>query len=298
MKISEAFADYQRIGIRGRGCSANTDRAYEYTKRVMVEYFGDVNIRKLKLEDVSNFYLDLTEPRAGTAHQRIISKNTARAYVSKLRTVLRFCQKRGLKVVDPDEIALPRLEKKVARFVDYQQYEAFLKEIGRPRRGYSNLNRVRNVLICKMLFNTGLRVGELCALDRDSIRNRQFVVIGKSKDPRPCFITREIEKDVEDYLAMRHDNNPALFVANETGKRITPHNVQNVFRRTARATGLTKVTPHTLRHSYATRLLEDGVDIRYVAAFLGHQSLDTTRRYTHVRDFKMYQIYQNVIEKC
>lgn len=298
MRISEAFNEYRKREIKGRGGSINTDKAYQYTSRVVVGYFGDINIRRLKLDDISDFYLDLIEPRLGRVGQRLVSRDTAKEYVSKLRTVVRFCRKRGIHTVNPDEIALPKSEKKHARFIDTAQYRRFIEELAKPRRGYSRLNRERNVLICKMLFYTGLRIGELCALDRTTIRNRQFTVVGKSKDPRPCFITREIEGDIERYLSMRTDDNPALFIANETGERVTPTNVQRVFRRAARATGLPKVTPHTMRHSFATRMIEDGVDIRYVAAFLGHQSLNTTKRYTHVRDYKMAQIYTKVMESC
>lgn len=295
MKISEAFDEYRRREIRGRGCSPNTDKAYSYTSRVVTQYFGDVQIRKIGIDDISNFYLDLTG--GGAPSSRIVSKDTAKEYVSKLRSVIRFCRRRGIKVLNPDEIVTPKSEKKYARFIDCGEYRRFLEEIGRPRRGYSNLNRMRNVLICKMLFNTGLRVGELCALNRDTIHDRQFTVVGKSKEPRPCFITKEIEDDIEAYLRMRDDDNPALFISDENKSRVKPSNVQQIFRRTAHKTGMAKVTPHTMRHSFATRLIEDGVDIRYVAEFLGHQSLNTTKRYTHIRDYKMRQIYQTTIEK-
>ena len=200
--------------------------------------------------------------------------------------------------MNPDDIRTPRSEKKVARFLDLKEYDRFLKEAETSCRGYSNVNRTRNALIVKLLFATGLRVSELCALDRDSIKDRQFVVVGKSKEPRVCFITREIERDIQHYLAMRHDQDRALFVANQNGQRIKPHNVQRIFRNLSEKSGVWGVTPHTLRHSFATRLIEDGVDIRFVAAFLGHQSLQTTQKYTHVRDYKLWQIYQDKFEKA
>lgn len=297
MRITEAFDEYRKREIRGRGGSPNTDKAYQYAARVVVGYFGDIGIRRLSIDDISNFYLDLIEPREDMVGQRIVSKDTAKEYISKLRTVIRFCRKRGIKTANPDDIVLPRSEKKYARFIDCEQYNKFLKEVSRSRRGYSNLNRARNILICKVLFYTGLRIGELCALDRDSIRNRQFTVVGKSKEPRPCFITREIEKDIEAYLLMRKDSNPALFIANETGERVRPSNIQQLFRKVSCKPGMPKVTPHTMRHAFATRMIEEGVDIRYVAAFLGHQSLNTTKKYTHVRDCKMRQIYENVVDR-
>ena len=295
MKISEAFNEYRRLEVRAKGYSYNTDQSYGNAGNKTIQYFGDIKIRRLTADDISSFYLALVTPNS--AFLKTISKNTARSYICKLRMVIKFCRKHGEKTVNPDEIILPRGEKQYARFVDSDEYKTFMDEIGRPHRGYSNLNRERNVLICKMLFYTGLRIGELCALNRDTIRNRQFTVVGKSKDPRPCFITKEIEQDIKRYLSHRADDNPALFISNETGERVTPNTVQRVFRRVAKETKLAKVTPHTMRHSFATRMLEDGVDIRYVAAFLGHQSLDTTKRYTHVRDFKMRQIYTNIMER-
>lgn len=295
MKISEAFDLYRQQEIRGRGCSPNTDNGYYYACKVVTEYFGDANIKRITLPDISKFYLSLIEPCNGVRRQ--VSRNTAREYVSKLRTVIRFCRRQGLKVINPDDIKTPRPEKKQARFIVCDQYEKFLQEISRSRRGYSRLNRQRNIVITKMLFFTGLRIGELCSLDREQIHNRQFSVVGKSKDPRPCFITKDIEKEIDLYLSMRDDSNPALFIANENGERVRPGNIQRIFRKVSCKVGMPKVTPHTLRHSFATRMIEEGVDIRYVAAFLGHQSLNTTKKYTHVRDFKMHQIYQNVLEK-
>ncbi len=296
MKISEAFDAYRQQEIRGRGCSPNTDTGYYYASKVILEHFGDENIKKITLADISQFYLSLIEPNIGS--KRRVSRNTAMEYVSKLRNVIRFCRRRGLKVINPDDIKTPKPEKHQARFIVSEDYERFLSEISRPRRGYSKLNRQRNIVITKMLFFTGLRIGELCALNRDSIHDKQFSVVGKSKDPRPCFITKDIEQEIKRYLSMREDSNPALFIANETGERVRPGNIQRIFRKISAKAGMPKVTPHTLRHSFATRMIEEGVDIRYVAAFLGHQSLNTTKRYTHVRDFKMRQIYQNVLEKA
>lgn len=297
MKISEAFYDYRRQIIVGRNCSINTDRSYMYASRLFIKYFGDINIKKITERSITDFYLFITNDSAKLKGFRPLVNNTAREYISRLKSVIGYCYSLGIKTMNPAHIELPRPEKKYVRFIDQEEYDKFISAASRPSRGYSLLNRQRNALICKMLFNTGLRVGELCALNRDTIHDRQFVVIGKSKEPRVCFITEEIENDLKAYLAARQDDSPALFVSNETGERIAPHTVQSMFRRVAKLSNLPKVTPHTMRHSFATRLVEEGVDIRYIAAFLGHQNLDTTRIYTHVRDFKLKEIYENVIEK-
>lgn len=286
MKISDAFAEYRRIEIQGRGCSLKTDEGVKYAGVVAERFFGDVNIKKLGIKQINDFYMNL---------RSTVSQNTARDYLIKLRSVVRFCHNRGIHTIDPATIVVPKREKKQANFIDLQQYDQFYEEINRPRRGYAKINRIRNALIVKMLFNTGLRISELCALNRDTIRNRQFTVVGKSKHPRPCFITKEIEEDIQAYLEMRTDDNPALFIANETGKRVTPGNIQRVFRNAAKQMGI-RITPHTMRHSFATRMLSDRVDIRYIAELLGHQDLSTTHQYTHIRDYRLKEIYLSVVE--
>lgn len=297
MKISEAFYDYRRQVVAGRNYSINTDQSYMYVSRLFVNYFGDINIKRITERSITDFYLFITSDSAKAKGLHQLSQNTARGYISRLRSVIGYCYSLGMKTMNPARIKLPKPEKKYVKFIVQEEYDKFIDTANRPSRGYSLLNRQRNALICKMLFNTGLRVGELCALNRDSIRDKQFVVIGKSKEPRVCFITEDIENDLKAYLAARHDDSPALFISNETGDRITPHIVQEMFRRVAKLSNMPKVTPHTMRHSFATHLVEEGVDIRYVAAFLGHQNLNTTRIYTHVRDSKLKEIYENVIEK-
>lgn len=295
MKISEAFDEFRRREIRATGCSPQTDKGYMYTCRVVVSYFGDINIKKINSSKMSNFYLDLIEPRIESNKTRLVSRNTAAEYVSKVRMVIRFCRRIGVNVMNPDEIKTPKPEKKCAKFITAKEFKRLLDEISRPCKGYSKLNQQRNITIAKMLFTTGLRIGELCALNICDIKDGEFAVVGKSKDPRPCFVAKEVAIEIDKYLKMRVDNNPALFIANETGKRVTPDNVRRVFRRAACKTGMSGVTPHTLRHSYATNLIENGVDIRFVAAFLGHQSLNTTKRYTHVRNCKLKDIYEKVV---
>lgn len=282
MKISEAFAKYQKNEVMAVNYSLNTLKAYQNTAKIVIKYFGDQNIKKIKIEQINNFYLYLSDK---------MSKNTARRYITNFRSVIRYCRKCGLKVLNPDEIKTPREEKKVARFISEDEVKLFINAAAESRRGYSQMNRIRNVLIIKMLFSTGLRVSELCALNRNSIHNRQFVVIGKSKDPRPCYITEELQNLIEEYLALRTDNSDALFVSNLYGERVTTHNVQEIFRRISKKAGIGTVTPHTLRHSYATKFLEHGVDIRIVSALLGHQSISTTQTYTHVTDYLLKRTY-------
>lgn len=289
MKLSEAFKSYEDNEVIAMNYSINTLKVYQNTASSVIKYFGDISVKKLNIDTVHNYYIDACGK---------LSKNTARRYVTNLRRILKYCRLRGEKVMNPDEIRTPRAEKKVARFLDQEQVNRFIAVAGTPARGYSRLNLQRNVLIIRMLYESGLRVSELCNLDRGSIKNREFVVIGKSKDARPCYITKMVENDIEDYLKARDDDNPALFVSVQTGERITPHNVQEIFRRVSKRAGVGIVTPHTLRHSYATKFLNNGVDIRLIAKLLGHQNISTTQQYTHVTDRLLKETYQFTMENA
>jgi site-specific recombinase XerD len=288
MKISEAFAAYRKNEILALGKSPKTNESYVYAEKIAVAYFGNINIRRITADSVHDFYLWLLANHA---------MNTARGYIVNLRAVLAFHKKRGVYgVINPDSIKTPKRAKTEMRFLTREEFERFLVALASPKRGYSRLNRERNVLIAKMLYYTGLRVSELCSLDRTSIQNRQFSVVGKSKNPRPCFITCELDQELKAYLDGRTDDSVALFIANQTGGRVTTHIVQQAFRNASEVFGK-KVTPHTLRHSYATGLVTSGVDIRFIAELLGHQSLETTQRYTHVRDYRLKLVYENAMEK-
>lgn len=286
MKIHEAFAEYRRHEVLAMNYSPSTFQSYLNAEKKVIAHFGNIDVSAIDIDGVHELYLDMIHN---------CCSDTARSYLSKLRVVLRYCRNHGEKTIDPDEIKLPRREKKVARFLTDKEYTRFMSEISRSHRGYKNIDRYRNTLIAEMLFVTGLRVSELCALDRDSICNRQFVVVGKSKEPRVCFITRDVERKIDCYLSMRTDTNRALFVDQNTSERIKARNVQRVFRRVSKESGISGCTPHTMRHSFATYMIEDGVDIRFVAAMLGHQSLQTTQRYTHIRDAKLQQVYENAM---
>lgn len=283
MKISEAFANYRKNEVLAMNYSPNTYQNYQNAEKRIIGFFGNIDVTGITLDGIHDLYLDMVEG---------CCPDTARGYLSKLRVVLKYCRARGIEVLDPEEIKLPKQQKKYARFLTKEEYLRFMEEISRSHRGYKNIDRIRNTIIAELLFVTGIRIGELCALNRDSIKDRQFVVIGKSKEPRVCFITEKVERDLISYLAMRHDGNRALFVDSNTGNRVTKGNVQRIFRRVSKESGVVACTPHTMRHSFATYMIEEGVDIRFVAAMLGHQSLQTTQRYTHMRDSKLHQVYE------
>ena len=286
MLISEAFENYREIEVISRGLSTKTLESYIYAEKLVVEYFSDTDIKNITTVDVSKFYQYLCN------HQR---PDTARGNIICLRSVLKRCVRKGWLNLDVEDIKIPKREKRIINYLTESEVDRFIFVVGEKCRGYSNFNRLRNIAIVSLLYDSGIRISELCSLNRNSIKDRQFIVIGKSKNPRICFITEKTEQRIKDYLDLRDDNNRALFIANQTSKRITSDNIRKVFQNACDRSDFINVHPHTIRHSFATRLLDKEVDIRYIAELMGHESLDTTKMYTHFSNPKLKKIYENAL---
>ena len=190
-------------------------------------------------------------------------------------------------------MAIPRREKRTLDIPTEDEVEEFISILAMKRRGYCNANRLRNVAIGRLIFSSGIRVSEACSLNRNSIKNRQLTIVGKSRDSRICFIDSQTEKCIADYLKIRTDNNPALFISYQTEKRMTPGNVRNAFEAAcARSDGqFVGIRPHALRHSFATKMLNRRVDLRYIGDLMGHADLNTTKVYTHYTNPQLRAIY-------
>lgn len=296
MKLSEAFNQYIQIRIIGRGCSPRTIEYYRQNQRNTIKYFGDIKISKITPDVIAKYYVDLVETTLinGCHH----APGTARREIYTIKSVLGYWSRRGVKTTDIEDIEIPREQINPPRWLERYEVEEFIDTVCRPCRGYPRINIVRNELIMRLLFCSGIRVSELVALNRDSIRDGQFVVTGKSKEPRVCFITPEIGDLIDKYLEMRDDDNPALFVSSQQpDKRITTSTVRLIFRRNCRRCGIKGVHPHTMRHSFATYMIDNGADIRQVATLLGHQNIQTTERYTHIKNEGLRQIHMKIMAK-
>ena len=164
---------------------------------------------------------------------------------------------------------------------------------------------LRDRAIFELLFSSGLRVSELISLNRDSVNlaRKEFMVRGKGQKDRPVFVSDTAAEAIEDYLAERKDSLPALFLNNSKNqpavgtsgdyRRLTPRSIQRIVDKYVKAAGITKhVTPHTLRHSFATDLLMNGADLRSVQSLLGHSNISTTQIYTHVTDPHLKEIHE------
>lgn len=294
MKISEAFNDFAKSQVIAKGLSASTFAGYQNTCKAMTRYFGDIKVSKISLTDLEQFYIDLTETERvnGRKHH----PNTGRAFMAQIKTVWAFLGRRGEKVIDAAEIPLPKLKKSAPTWLEEDEVADFVNAVARPARGYPRVNRLRNALIVEMLFVTGLRISELCSLNRNSIRNKEAVIVGKSKEPRVVFITDSIQEKMERYLETRTDGNEALFVSEQTGgRRLTPSTVRLIFRNACKRSKFRGIHPHTMRHSFGTHMLTKGANIRAVAELLGHQSLETTKVYLHCKNADLKALHKKIM---
>lgn len=287
LSISQAFELFRLDEMLMKNRSPKTEESYSNACRLLVRYFGDVPVSALEASKVRDWRIHLRTWQ---------TSDTARGNVVCLRNVLRYLSSKSYGVMNFDEIPVPKREKRLIKYLDAQEIDDFIDAAGAPARGYSMELRMRNRAIVEVFAATGLRNNELCRLDRDTIRNRSFTVIGKSKDPRIGFINERAERAIGAYIALRNDNEKALFISPQTGQRITSDTVRRVFRNTSIRSGMDGVTPRILRHSYATLMLEKEVDIIYVGDLLGHQSLDTTKIYTHYTNPKLRRIYEKAME--
>lgn len=283
MQISESFDYFCRSKLLVSGKSPKTIESYQNAKKLFIKYFGNIDTKSITEKECLLFFEYLN------SYQKI---DTVRVNLICLRQVLRSLKMSELSDhFDPDSIIIPKRQKRTVNYLTKSEFIDFLNIACSNKRGYSRILCMRNRAILMLLFTSGIRVSELCKLDRNSIKNKVFSVIGKSKDPRLCFITDDTNNAIFDYLQCRNDNNPALFLSNY-GNRITPNNVRSLFSRVCKNSCFNKITPHTLRHSFATYMLDQNVHIIYLSEFLGHQDISTTKMYTHTNLQKLQQIYE------
>ncbi|MBF1034905.1 MAG: tyrosine-type recombinase/integrase [Candidatus Nanosynbacter sp.] len=306
MDISELVADFLESLEIEKGRSTKTIENYElYLARfigLITEDFESQEMIKpsdITPEVLRRFRLKLNRFSDNQNKERL-SALTQSYHLIALRGFFKYLAKRGIKSLDPSLIDLPRAAKKQVTFLHFDEIERLLAEI--PLDTESGL---RDRAIIELLFSGGLRVSELCSLNRDSINleRREFMVRGKGKKDRPIFIDKSTAECIEDYLNMRTDTLPALFLNNSANqqipstsgdfRRLTPRSIERIVQKYTRLAGITKhVTPHTMRHSFATDLLMNGADIRSVQSLLGHANISTTQIYTHITDPHLKEVHE------
>jgi site-specific recombinase XerD len=228
-----------------------------------------------------------------------ISRRTQSYHLIALRGFLKYLTKRGYKTLAADLVELPKLEQ---RSIDLISSDELARLLEAPNKEKDKEKRLRDKAIMELLFSTGLRVSELTSLTRDiDLKQDEFSVRGKGGKVRVVFLSNEARDAVKAYLDMRDDMDESLFVSVsrnksklDTNKCMDKRSVERIVKRYATLAGITKkVTPHVIRHCFATDLLSNGADLRAVQQLLGHANITTTQIYTHVTDKHLRDVHKN-----
>lgn len=273
MKISEAFEMYLLEYINMGGQSLRTIETHQYVCRTLVEFFGDIEMSELTIGMVSKWY----EHLAGRRRQ-----NTMRLYVIRLRRVLDHCRRKQIPALNPELIPVPKRIAPIPTFLTPEEVTRMIDHAG----------TLRNKFVIALFYSSGIRLSELIALNRGQIVNRKFTLRGKGDKVRLCFIDDRTEKLMGTYLKTRRDHCEALIVSFMYKERMTKTNIELLVRNAAKKAGITKrVTPHVLRHSFATNFLQNNGNMGYLKTLMGHKSMDTTMMYAHVVDNDLERQY-------
>lgn len=235
--------------------------------------------------------------RGGHKEAATLKRKTQNYYLIALRMFLKYCARRGISTLAADRIELAKVPERSLDLITAVELERLLKA---PNG--SDIKSLRDRAMLELLFSTGLRVSELCSLPRDLDLSRdEFSVRGKGEKIRVVFLSPTAKDALKTYLVQRADMDDALFVSlpisdlqpPTSDPRLTPRTVQRIVKHYAIKAGISKtVSPHTIRHSFATDLLQNGADLRSVQALLGHANIATTQVYTHVTDQHLHDVHR------
>lgn len=298
-KLKTDFLEYLEIE---QNRSQKTIANYDHYLTRLIDFAGDIEVTDIDSELIRKWRLWLN--RLGTNISDELQKTTQNYHLIALRSFLKFCAKRDIPAMTADKIELARTKRKQVTFLNEDEVQRLFEQTDT-----STLPGLRDRAILELLFSSGLRVSELVGLDRDHInlKRREFMVRGKGQKDRPIFISQDATKWLEQYLNKREDATKPLFVRYSGRKtvdlsgnfhRLTARSIQRMVSRYALLAGITKhVSPHTLRHSFATDLLMNGADLRSVQAMLGHSNISTTQIYTHVTDPHLKSVHERFHNK-
>lgn len=225
---------------------------------------------------------------------------TQQYHLIALRALLKHLQKNDVATMSPEKIELPKVPERQVEVLSRDELAQMFQAIDPTKR-----NGLRNLALLHLLYSTGLRVSEISNLNRKDVNltSREFRVVGKGRKARIVFLSHDAVEHVERYVESRTDNWQPLFVSNSNRsksdalggeeRRLQPQAIERIVREITTIAGIVKkVTPHTLRHTFATELLKNGADIRSVQEMLGHSSITTTQIYTHLTNKRLKEIHQ------
>ena len=300
-KLKREFLEYLEIE---KGSSLKTVENYDrYLSRLF--QFGKLKYAKdITDENVREFRLFLNRQKGIKVKgqsQATMKKNTQNYYLIALRVFLKYLIKRKIPALSPDQVELAKIKERSLDLITIDELDRLLSGPNGP-----SLKNLRDKAILELFFSTGLRVSELASLNRDlDLSKNEFPIRGKGEKVRVVFLSETARKSIKEYLAKRSDMEEAMFVnikqarpVNQTGlaclqSRLTPRSIERIEKYYAIKAGISKkVTPHVIRHSFATDLLQNGADIRSVQMMLGHSNISTTQIYTHITDKQLQEVHK------
>lgn len=280
-----------------RGRSLKTIENYERYLTSFLMASGAKKPQDITDEMIRSFRLWLNRQEAGMREGRreTLKKKTQNYYLIALRSFLKYLRKRGVESYAPERIELAKVSE---RTIDLLKAQDLQRLLAAPDG--DSLKALRDKAILELFFSTGLRLSELCSLSRDIDLSRDEISVrGKGEKVRVVFLSDEAKKAIAAYLKQRKDMDDALFVQESKRKRedgsirLTPRSIERMVKYYAAKAGIMdKVTPHILRHSFATDLLYNGADIRSVQMMLGHSNISTTQIYTHITDSELRNVHK------
>lgn len=295
MKLTVAIRRFLEDAELAQGLATRTIANYQhYLDRFTAFVQDGINVEDISDEMVRKYRLWLNNPSRLAPHDLPLGKATQNYHLVALRAFLGWASKQGIDTLAPNKVDLPGADETEVSFLDSETVAKLLAApSSKTRRG------LRDRALLETLFSTGLRVAELVRLDRKSVIGHDEVsVLGKGNKRRVVFLSQSAQQAINQYLHERTDTDEALFVrewkgAKQQGGRLTARSIQRLIAGYAAQAGISQpVSPHTMRHSYATDLLQSGADLRAVQALLGHSSVVTTQRYTHLTDQHLRDVHQ------
>ena len=302
MKLSEAIKQFLEYCEIEKNQSQRTLTNYAHYLGRFLEFTDDINLAQINLNLVKKYRLFLN--RYEFRPNEPLSIKTQNYHIIALRAFLKFCTKQDWKTLEPEKIELSKTPQRTVEYLTRDELERLFDAVDTDK-----IIGLRNRAILELLYSTGLRISELVNLDRKQVNleRGEFQIRGKGRKMRIVFLSDRAKEWLQEYMDTRDDNYDPLFLNYRRSRqkkkgdldlqgahrRLTEYTIQEMVRTTAYRAGIVKkVTPHTLRHSFATELLINGADIRSVQEMLGHASITTTQIYTHITNKKLKEIHQ------
>jgi site-specific recombinase XerD len=299
MSISKLIREFLEHAEVGKNQALKTIENYQHYLDRFLKWYGDKKPHQISLNDIHKYRLYLN--RYQDDRGRTLGIKTQNYHIIALRAFLKYLTKNDIPTLPPEKIDLQKIPERTIEYLTREELERLFNTIDS-----GSLIGLRNRALLETLYSTGLRVSELVSLNKAQVdlKRKEFMVRGKGRKPRIVFLSDRAAEHIENYLKMRKDNFEPIFINHGRSrkgdditlgekKRLTTVSVENVVRQYALKAGIIKkVTPHIIRHSFATELLLNGADIRSVQEMLGHASITTTQIYTHVTNKRLREIHE------